>query len=1000
MQLHRLSFQAIGPFAGAFTIDFSEFGRNGIFLLDGPTVAGKSTIIDAIVFALYGTPASSGASDERLRSHHVDPGTTSFVELTFETNAGIFRIHRTPSYQRAKKSGAGTTRQNATSRLIKIVTADDLDGGTTMSVSAAEVGSEISRIIGLTKKQFVQTVVLPQGEFAAFLRASGEERRAILQSIFQTQLYDDIAQTLVAGRKAARNDAESATALIHTAVKLFVAAGGDEIEAESFAEVDDFAALAAQCETYVTGYEQTLSTKRRIRDAAVELRSQTADRHRAEVGLAELLERRHLLLLRRTELDCLGPAIELDVKRLTQAQRAAGVRSAIHGEAEAETAAAEAASALTVAQSGFGDDADRQTRQSMAARVEAIVTERSKILALLQTEATFVAREDAIAVSTARMAALDSDLDTHSVAAADRPLKRLALVDAINIARIAGDDLALAKIALEQASAVRERLAQLEALSAEEATLRAGVATLLTRASAAQDHVHDLRQRQLAGMAGELALDLTPGSPCPVCGSFQHPAPAVHNADQPTDSDIAVAELARDEVETAHRTARDRWITLQTTRQHHTEALGTVRAEEATAGLVAATARVTELAELAGTHTDLDRELSQFDTATQHIAAALTAARLEQATLAVELKNLSDRLGEDRQSVSAALSNRAGSLAELDLILASERRRLEALSVAVQRNANALVERDRRRDETRQAVAESGFADVAAARAATMDQSVMDEIAARVATHRQDLAVVTAGLAEPRIAALTGDEVPAVDTAAETARHAQAACTVAENEVHAALARYANLTGRLESLQNNIVANTTLLEAIAPVIRMADLAEASTKANSARLTLGSFVLMRRFEEVLLAANSRLVPMSSGRYRLERSDEKEAKSGNKTGLALRIFDQQTGQQREPRAFSGGETFYTSLSLALGLADVVMSEAGGVELGTLFVDEGFGSLDSETLDTVMGELGKLSDGGRKVGIVSHVEELKQRVIDRITVAHNADGSSRLTVVGSDD
>lgn len=999
MQLHRLSFQAIGPFAGSSSIDFSEFGSSGIFLLDGPTGAGKSTIIDAIVFALYGTPAGSDASDERLRSHHVDPGTMSFVELTFETNAGIFRIHRTPSYRRVKKTGTGTTPQNATARLIKIDSVDDLDGGTIMSVSAAEVGGEVARIVGLTKKQFVQTVVLPQGEFAAFLRATGEERRGVLQSIFQTQLYDEVAQKLVVGRKAARKDAESATQLINTAVKLFVAAGGDEIEVDDFAEFEDLVALVTRCQKLVAGYEANLATKRDLRDAAVELRSQSADRHQAELRLAERLERRQSLLARQTALKDQGPAIDADATRLTLAQRAVGVRSALHAEAGTEAAAAKAALDLVGAQSDFGDDADQQTLVLMAAKIEMIVTERSTIAGLLPVEATFASREDAIATLTARVAELDSQIDTHTAAAADRPAKRSTLVASIAAARKASDDLVLANAALKQATAVSKGLERLDAMNIEDASLRAGVATRLSGASIAQQHLHDLRQRQLAGMAGELALDLTPDLPCPVCGSRQHPAPAVHDSDQPTDDDVAAADRVRIEVEAAHLAARDQLIAFQTARQHHIDELGEVSAEEAITQLATATVRVEQLAAIADTQTELDQQMVDFDAATQRLAVALTDAQLEKAACGVELKNLTHRLAEDHQTVTAALSGRAGSLAELDQILTTERVRLEALSSAVEHNTNALAERDRRREEARQAVAESGFTDVDAARAAAIDQSVMDEITARVAKHHQDLAVATAGLADPHIAALTGDEVSGVDAAAETARQAAAACTDAENIVHAAIARHIALVHRLEGLQSAIVDNNTLLERIAPIIRMADLAEASTKVNSARLTLGSFVLMRRFEEVLLAANSRLVPMSSGRYRLERSDEKESKGGNKTGLALRIFDQQTGQQREPKAFSGGETFYTSLSLALGLADVVMSEAGGIELGTLFVDEGFGSLDSETLDTVMGELGKLSESGRKVGIVSHVEELKQRVTDRITVAHNADGSSRLTLAGGD-
>jgi len=180
----------------------------------------------------------------------------------------------------------------------------------------------------------------------------------------------------------------------------------------------------------------------------------------------------------------------------------------------------------------------------------------------------------------------------------------------------------------------------------------------------------------------------------------------------------------------------------------------------------------------------------------------------------------------------------------------------------------------------------------------------------------------------------------------------------------------------------------------APVIRLAELAQGGA-GNRHGITLPTYVLIRRFEEVITAANDRLGPMSSGRFTLERSDAKEATRARKTGLSLRVLDSLTDVPRDPRSLSGGETFYVSLALALGLADIVTAEAGGVDLGTLFIDEGFGSLSSEILDNVLTELGRLRLGGRVVGLVSHVEALKQSIAERIEVRRLADGSSTLSV-----
>lgn len=192
-----------------------------------------------------------------------------------------------------------------------------------------------------------------------------------------------------------------------------------------------------------------------------------------------------------------------------------------------------------------------------------------------------------------------------------------------------------------------------------------------------------------------------------------------------------------------------------------------------------------------------------------------------------------------------------------------------------------------------------------------------------------------------------------------------------------------------------LAAHAARAERAAPVLRTAALANAG-QGNESTTTLATYVLVRRFEDVVAAANDRLRTMSDGRYALERIDEKEGgQRSRRAGLGLQVLDQLTETPRDPRTLSGGETFYVSLCLALGLADVVRSEAGGIELGTLFVDEGFGSLDPDTLDAVMGELGRLREGGRAVGIVSHVAELKDRIAERIEVRRLPSGASTLTV-----
>ncbi len=314
-------------------------------------------------------------------------------------------------------------------------------------------------------------------------------------------------------------------------------------------------------------------------------------------------------------------------------------------------------------------------------------------------------------------------------------------------------------------------------------------------------------------------------------------------------------------------------------------------------------------------------------------------------------------------------------VAELDAVLAADARVATAAASVAERQS-----------EVTAVCAEQGFDTVERARTALVPAAEGERLRAVVATADRERAVVDAGLAEPAVAeaARTADEpldltaaVAARDTAVERADAATRVAVSAADRL-AAAARCGEDVARAVRARESTSARSRA------VVRLADVAAGSTSVNPSGITLGTYVLMRRFEDVVAAANDRLRGMLGGRFTLETSEERETGSrARKTGLALAVHDHTTDTLRAPGSLSGGETFTVSLCLALGLADVVQAEAGGVALGTLFVDEGFGTLDPETLDDVIGQLARLTAGGRQVGIVSHVEELKQRIPERIAV-----------------
>ncbi|MWJ68784.1 SMC family ATPase, partial [Clavibacter michiganensis subsp. michiganensis] len=376
MDLHRLTLQAIGPFAGEHVIDFAELGRSGLFLLEGPTGSGKSTLIDAVVFALYGSLASEGSSRDRLHSHHAAPGVEPYVELVFETAAGIHRVRRSPQHQRPKARGTGTTNQNAAATLVRL-SSPDADAGEVIGTSTQEVGTEVARIVGLTRAQFVQTVVLPQGEFAEFLRSTGEQRRLVLQSLFGTAVYERTAAQLGEMRKAAKARTDAADAKVAEALTGLREA--TRVDALEIADAPDTVRLLADL---ADAAETARADEERARQGAA---TALADAER----VSRALDRRRALIAREEAVRTAAEEIAGLARRVGEARRAAAVAG--------QLAARDRADAARTAAEVADDDARaacRAERPALAsAATPALAERRDALVAELATLADAEARE-------------------------------------------------------------------------------------------------------------------------------------------------------------------------------------------------------------------------------------------------------------------------------------------------------------------------------------------------------------------------------------------------------------------------------------------------------------------------------------------------------------------------------------------------------------------------------------------------------------------------------
>ncbi|PZE23221.1 AAA family ATPase [Curtobacterium sp. MCLR17_042] len=995
MYLHRLELRAIGPYPDLVTIDFAALAASGVFLLEGPTGSGKSTIIDAVVFALYGGLAGSDASSDRLHSQHADPAVEPFVELVFETGAGTYRVRRTPQYDRPKQRGTGTVKQQASVQLFRLAAPTDV-AGEPMSSRIPEVGVEIARIVGLDRAQFLQTVVLPQGEFARFLRSPGEDRRKLLQSLFGTQVYDRTADELSARRRAVQAEVEGADDRVRDALARFA-------QAADLAEAD---------ESVVAG---TVASLRATADAAGAARSAAAaavtaatEHERSVTARAAALERRAALLLRQTVLNDDAPAIEQARAAVATAERAARVAAVADG-LDAATVRADdtaAAAARLHEQHALG----AVDAQQVARRRDTLTDALSDVRHLVAVEAEADARRTAIAEASATASRLTDDLAALDTALEARPTERARIVEAARTASTTAADADAAAHEVARVQSLRADLAARDRAEQRVAGAERIVADARRRATEALDAERSLRERRIAGLAGELGAALTPGDPCPVCGSTAHPSVAAPQDDHPT---IQAVESAGDATRLADQQLADAAADLAVERAENlrlTDVVGAVDTVALDAMAVAADERVRAAHDAAALVLEHERERTAHDTATRALERERNDLDARRTVLASTAASDAERLEADLRSVHEAIgrlaalldsdSDNGSSPVSLRAVVDELDGRLtvlRAVAEADDRAAAAARARDERSAEVARVLDEQGFPDADAARAGLLDPDTIARFRSSISAAEAERAVVRAGLDDPAVVQAADDDPEQLDVPAAQAERVRATAELDEATRLAVTAAH-----RAEAVEQcatevdrTVRARQETSARSRAVVRLADVANGVTSVNPTGITLGTYVLMRRFEDVVAAANDRLRGMLAGRFTLETSDERESGSrARRTGLALAVHDHTTDTVRDPRSLSGGETFTVSLCLALGLADVVQAEAGGVSLGTLFVDEGFGTLDPETLDDVIGQLSRLTAGGRQVGIVSHVEELKQRIPERIAVRRTPAGGSQVT------
>ncbi|MEQ2385334.1 SMC family ATPase [Faecalibacterium intestinale] len=919
----RLTLSAFGPYAAETTLDLEKLGKGGLYLITGDTGAGKTTIFDAITYALYDHSSSGIREGSMLRCKHVDDKTPTFVELEFEVHGVRYMVRRNPEYQRPKARGEGMTTEKADATLTY---PDDRPPVT----KAKDVTAAVQEIIGLDYNQFSQIVLIAQGQFTKLLNASTEERSRIFRKLFRTQRYAQLQERLQAEAAALNQQRTAQNA------KLDSLLGGLQFSPED----PDAEALRALCAQTVPETALTLLDALTARQAAA----------LEEAGTA--------LQTTEAQLD----KVQQQLGAAAQAQRLAQQLTARQAELAAARPALDAARAEADRHAGDAAQLDALTAQVTQAQSALAAYDALDALCRQQTEARDAAR---LAAAQAQKRRTQLDSLNAALAAAETELSALADADTRLLAlqtrstQLAQRGEALAKL--------EQRLAECQ----HQAKCAHKAQESYRAAAAAQDEArarqNTLERAFLDAQAGLLAESLTEGAPCPVCGSTHHPARALLPHTAPTQAQV---EAARQAAAAADRQAQTASAAAQSALAAANEAKISLRRDAETLLPERFTAPEGTVPLTFALMTNVLAE----ETAALQTAQADCAAQCRQAEADCRRKA---QLEADRQNKTRQRPALEQAAAEADRSAAAQNASADALEGQIAERRAALP-------YPRRADAQAALDKLEADRSAL--RTGMD-----TAQRRLKQAEQTVAAAEAAVDALTAQQ-----TAAQKELPARSAEELTAQQTELTAARE-TLRSREKQLSAQLLPNRKTaaqyraaaearqtLESRWQWVSALAATAGGTLTSKQKIKLEAYIQMNYLDRILRYANTRLMQMTAGQYELERIGAENQRS--QSGLDLGVIDHYNGTRRSVKTLSGGESFKASLALALGLSDEVQSSAGGIRLDTLFLDEGFGSLDEESLELAIRVLSGLTEGDRLVGIISHVGALKDR-IDRQVVVHKA-------------
>lgn len=916
----KLTVSAFGPYAGKTVLDLDKLGENGLYLITGDTGAGKTTIFDAITYALYGEASGDNREASMFRSKYAEAATPTEVELVFAYAGKTYTVKRNPEYERPKSRGEGFTTQKAEVQFLypdgRVVT------------KQRDVDNAIRDIMGINRSQFLQIAMIAQGDFLKLLLAPTEERKKIFRQIFKTQLYQDLQDRLKKESGQLNDKCDAARNSIKQYIDGITCDENDvlcmEVEKakNGLLPAKDVAELIERLLTQDNDKKTAIQKSISDAEKALEIVNANLGKIEAKEKTQKALDRAQNSLTREKETN-LALKADFDIEK--------------------------------------GKISERERLAEEKARIEA---EFPRYEALDTIEKQIKNDEDAISKKERQ---LKKDRDQYAAdEAAFKTLKKE--FESLEDAGEGKEKLSRQKEKAQQKQEKLKNLSKLfEGLHGFADTLDALQSDYKKASAASEKATADYEAKNRAFLdeqAGIIAETLENGKPCPVCGSLEHPCIAHKSAKAPTEAQL---KRAKENADQARKTAE-----------------GLSGECKKAKGLLDAKKDETE---------KRAKELWQsvpFEDVENKLPE-------EQKAVSEEISALDRALSEEEKKVSRR-SELAESLPKTEKALEEREKDILGRNTSLEADKASLSEKKKQRD-TEKELLRFGSIEEAKKKSKALEkhigemkeafdnaQNALSESDKKIAGYTSSIKELTKQISSDCDLDQEGETKKKTDITEKKAAD-DAAVKVLHMRIESnsqVLAHIREKVGELDALEK----------------RYAWLKALSNTANGnisgkEKVMLETYIQMTYFDRIIARANSRFMVMSGGQYELKRRKEAE-NNRSQSGLDLDVIDHYNGTERSVKTLSGGESFKASLSLALGLSDEIQASAGGVRLDTMFVDEGFGSLDEESLDQAMRALSSLADGNRLVGIISHVADLKNRIDKQIVVTKEKSGGSKAQII----